>query len=109
MLDRLGATPLASRVRTGLQTAGVKRVPRGPQRATRDNPLGLTARQSDVLELLRDGLTNSEIADRLFISTRTVDHHVSAILAKLGAATRLEAVDKAREMLTTVWADPSAT
>lgn len=99
VLDRLGAVPLASRVRTALHAAGVKGVPRGPQRATRDNPLGLTARQSDVLELLRDGLTNAEIADRLFISTRTVDHHVSAILAKLGAANRSEAVDKAREMV----------
>jgi DNA-binding NarL/FixJ family response regulator len=77
-------------------------VPRGPQRATRDNPLGLTARQADVLMLLTEDLTNAEIADRLFISTRTVDHHVSAILVKLGAANRSEAAERAREVLATV-------
>jgi DNA-binding CsgD family transcriptional regulator len=96
ILDRLGAAPLASRLRSELQSAGVKGVPRGPQRKTRDNPLGLTGRQADVLQLLSEGLTNAEIADRLFISIRTVDHHVSAILAKLGAASRSEAANTAR-------------
>lgn len=96
ILDLLGATPLASRLRSELQAAGVKGIPRGPQRKTRANPLGLTARQADVLELLSHGLTNAEIADRLFISIRTVDHHVSAILAKLGASSRSEAAQTAR-------------
>jgi DNA-binding CsgD family transcriptional regulator len=49
-----------------------------------------------VLELLSENLTNAEIADRLFISTRTVDHHVAAILNKLGASNRSDAVAKAR-------------
>ncbi|HSM46097.1 MAG TPA: helix-turn-helix transcriptional regulator, partial [Acidimicrobiia bacterium] len=102
ILDRLGATPVAGRLRSALLAEGVKGVPRGPQRTTRDNPLGLTARQSDVLALLTEDLTNAEIADRLFISTRTVDHHVSAILTKLGATSRSEAAEKARAALTPV-------
>jgi DNA-binding CsgD family transcriptional regulator/tetratricopeptide (TPR) repeat protein len=102
LLDQLGAIPLAGRIRAELGTAGVRGVPRGPHRATRENPLGLTSRQTDVLQLLTEDLTNAEIADRLFISTRTVDHHVSAILMKLGATNRSEAAEKAREALTGV-------
>jgi DNA-binding CsgD family transcriptional regulator len=96
ILDRLGAVPLATRVRTDLAEAGVTGVPRGPQKKTRKSPLGLTSRQADVLELLADGMTNGEIAESLFLSTRTVDHHVSAILTKLNASSRSEAVDAAR-------------
>jgi len=97
ILDRLGATPLATKVRSELKSAGVKGIPRRPRQATRESPLGLTQRQTDVLELLSEDLTNAEIADRLFISTRTVDHHVAAILHKLGANNRVDAVAKARE------------
>ena len=68
------------------------RLPRGPVPTTRSNPAGLTERQLDVLALLAKGLTNGEIAARLVVSTRTVDHHVSAVLAKLGVTTRREAV-----------------
>lgn len=99
VFDQLSAFPVAARMRAGLATDGVRGVPRGPQRATRENPLGLTSRQSDVLRLLTEDLTNAEIADRLFISTRTVDHHVSAILMKLGATSRSEAADMARDEL----------
>lgn len=98
ILDRLGAMPLAAKLRSELKSAGVEGVPKGPRQATRKNPLGLTPRQTEVLELLAEELTNAEIADRLFISTRTVDHHVSAILANLGAANRSEAAEKAREL-----------
>jgi DNA-binding NarL/FixJ family response regulator len=73
-------------------------VPRGPRSATRANPAGLTARQLAVLELVRDGLTNAEIAARLVVSVRTVDHHVAAILAKLGVSSRRDAAAAADEL-----------
>lgn len=92
ILDRLGAVPVATRTRKRLQSEGVKGIPRGPLKATRDHDLGLTARQAEVLSLLGEELTNTQIADRLFLSTRTVDHHVSAILSRLGADSRDEAV-----------------
>ena len=71
-------------------------LPRGPRQATRKNPAGLTRGRMKVLTLLARGLHNSEIARELFLSPRTVDHHVSAILAKLGVRVRAEAADAAR-------------
>jgi DNA-binding CsgD family transcriptional regulator len=89
--DDLGAVQLAARVRRRLRAQGTKGVPRGPQPATRANPAGLTARQLDVLELVREGLTDTEIAQRLVLSVRTVNHHVAAILIKLGVDNRRDA------------------
>ncbi len=90
-LQRLRAGPAARLVARRLRELGVRDIPRGPHRATADNPAALTAREMEVLRLLADGLRNVEIAQRLVVSPRTVDHHVSAILAKLGARTRGEA------------------
>src|SRR5262249_43561773 len=80
-LDTLGATAAADRARRELVRRGVTGVPRGPRSRTRAHPGGLTARQQDVLALLAEGLTNSRIAQRLFLSPRTVDNHVAEILA----------------------------
>ncbi len=97
-LDELGARPLAALVRARLRELGVTRVPRGPIGATRRNPAGLTARQLEVLRLLKEGLTNAEIAERLVLSVRTVDSHVAAVLDKLGAPTRRQAAARAAEL-----------
>ena len=96
ILDSLGAAAVASRTRKELRDRGVS-VPRGRGRATREHSAGLTARQAEVLGLLGEGLSNPEIADRLFLSPRTVENHVSAVLAKLEASTRDQAVAKAEE------------
>ena len=97
LFEQLGARPLAAMVARRLRERGV-RVSRGPRPSTRANPAELTARELEVLALIADGLRNAEIAERLFLSTRTVDHHVSAILRKLQARSRGEAVVEARRM-----------
>jgi ATP/maltotriose-dependent transcriptional regulator MalT len=98
LLDELGAVGTANVARALLRGQGVTSVPRGPTRGTRRNPGGLTNRQVDVLALLAEGLTNAEIADRLVLSVRTVDHHVSAILDKLDVRTRQDAAALAPEL-----------
>lgn len=97
-LDRLGAVAVAAKVRRDLRSKGVNRVPARRRTATLANPHGLTPRQVEVLQLLDGGLTNNELADRLFLSVKTVDHHVSAILSKLQVTKRRDAVARAREL-----------
>jgi ATP/maltotriose-dependent transcriptional regulator MalT len=92
IFEKLGAEPAAEKVRQKLRNTGARGIPRGPRQSTMDNPAGLTVRQMEVLSLLSEGCINAEIAERLFISYKTVDHHVSAILAKLNARTRAEAI-----------------
>ncbi|MFL6024620.1 MAG: ATP-binding protein [Marmoricola sp.] len=93
LFTAVGAEPAAARVRALLVDDGV-RVPaqRGPRAATSAHPAGLTSREAEVLDLLGERLTNAEIADRLVLSPRTVDRHVSSVLAKLGVSKRSEAV-----------------
>lgn len=98
ILDRIGAVPLAGRIRADLRARGVRSIPRGPSTPTRRNPEGLTDRQVGVLRLLAEGLTNAEIAERLVVSVRTVDSHVAAVLAKLGVTSRQDAVRAANEL-----------
>jgi DNA-binding CsgD family transcriptional regulator/tetratricopeptide (TPR) repeat protein len=90
-LQRLGARPAAAIVMQRLRDRGVRSLPRGPNTAARQNPAGLTARELEVLALVAEGLRNAQIAERLVVSPRTVDHQVSAVLRKLGAQTRGEA------------------
>jgi DNA-binding NarL/FixJ family response regulator len=90
-LQHLGAEPAAAIVARRLRERGARGLPRGPRPTTRKNPAGLTARELEVLELVSQGLRNSDIAERLFLSEKTVGHHVSAILRKLGVRTRGEA------------------
>ncbi len=98
VLDELDAKPLATEVRSRLRELGMTRIPRGPRGETRANPAGLTVRQVDVLRLLVQGLTNAEIASQLVVSVRTVESHVAAVLDKLGAASRREAVACAADL-----------
>ena len=73
-------------------------MPARPRLSTRSNPAGLTNRQLDVAKLVARGFTNAEIANRLFISPKTADHHVSALLTKLGVANRRAVVVQADEL-----------
>ena len=100
LLDELGAAAAVRHTQALLRQIGAPNIPRGRRPATRVNPAGLTSRQVDVLKLVATGLTNAQIADRLVVSTRTVDHHVSAILRKLDVTDRTQAALKAvRERL----------
>ncbi|HEY4340665.1 MAG TPA: AAA family ATPase [Steroidobacteraceae bacterium] len=97
-LDRLGAAPAAARVRRQLRSSGAVAIPRGPIARTRANAAGLTRRQIEVLVLVDQGLSNVEIADRLCISAKTAEHHVSAIIARLEVGTRRNAAQAARSL-----------
>jgi len=97
-LEGLGARPRGAAVARKLRELGVRGLARGPRPATRANPANLTARETEVLALVTEGLRNAEIARRLFVSPKTVDHHVSAILAKLGVRTRGEAARAAARL-----------
>ena len=91
----LGATATARLIRHKMRRLAIRSIPAGPRTATQEHPLGLTRREAEVLDLICAGLTNAEIAGKLFISVKTVDHHVSAVLAKLGAPTRRAAATRA--------------
>jgi DNA-binding NarL/FixJ family response regulator len=97
-LQALGARPAAAIVARRLRELGERGLPRGPRPKTRANPAGLTARELEVLVLLADGVRNAQIANRLVLSGKTVDHHVSAILRKLDVRSRGEAVAAAARL-----------
>jgi DNA-binding NarL/FixJ family response regulator len=97
-LQRLRAEPAVAIVARRLRERGAKGLPRGPRRSTKNNPAGLTAREVEVPGLVAEGLRNAEIAERLHLSQRTVAHHVSAILRKLGVSSRGQAGAVARRL-----------
>ena len=99
ILEQLGAGQASAVLRRRLRDEGVRSIPRGPRPTTKGNPAGLTAREVEILALLSENLQNAEIASRLFISPKTVGHHISAILSKLNVRSRGEAAAAAPRLL----------
>jgi DNA-binding CsgD family transcriptional regulator len=99
--NTLGAVATARIIRQKMRSLGIRSVPAGQRAATRENPFGLTQREQEVLELLCEGRTNASIATKLVISPKTVDHHVSSVLAKLGVSKRTEVVVAAKRAAAT--------
>jgi predicted ATPase/DNA-binding CsgD family transcriptional regulator len=99
--ERLGAQPALQQAVSRLRVLGVRDLPpvrRGPRPATSANPAGLTPREVEVLALVAQGLRNAEIAERLYMTPKTVSHHITAILAKLGVSSRTEAAHAATKL-----------
>ena len=95
IVQKLGAIAVYEKMKLEMRTSGIKSIPQGMRRSTRCNPAFLTGRELDVLQSLKEGLQNKEIATKLFISAKTVDHHISSILAKLAVNSRAKAVNEA--------------
>jgi DNA-binding CsgD family transcriptional regulator len=101
IFEELGAKPAIENAINRLRTLGVRDLPtlrRGPRATTRSHPAGLTQREAEVLTLVAAGLRNAEIAERLYLTPKTVSHHLSAIYAKLGVDTRIEAAQAASQL-----------
>ena len=98
IFEDLGAAPMAGVTRRKLRERGVRNIPRGSHERTKRNPHQLTRRQMQVLALLVEGCRNAEIAGRLFVTEKTVDHHVSAVLQKLQVRSRGEAAAVANRL-----------
>jgi len=92
IFDGLGAAAASRFIKQKMRKTGIKNIPKGPRQSTKGNPSGLTERQMEILKLLAGGLSNSEIGNKLYISKRTVENHVSTIFAKLNIHSRIEAV-----------------
>ena len=95
MMQELGANAVCEKLKMEMRASGIKSIPRGIRESTRSNVARLTERELDVLKLLKEGMQNKEIADRLFISAKTVDHHITSILFKLDVNSRVKAVHEA--------------
>ena len=95
MVHDLGATAVYEKMKQEMRNLGIKNIPRGIRNSTRSNAALLTAREMDILQLLKEELQNKEIAAQLYISAKTVDHHISSILFKLDASSRSKAVTEA--------------
>jgi len=96
IMDSLTASAASQLIKQKMRESGFRSIPRGPRQTTRQNDAGLTQRQQEVLNLISKGLSNIEIGNQLYISPKTVDHHISAILAKLNMHSRTEAASFAQ-------------
>ncbi|CAN5653626.1 hypothetical protein BH11BAC5_BH11BAC5_33780 [soil metagenome] len=95
ILQQLGADAVFEKAKLNMRAAGIKKIPRGLRKSTKTNPAQLTNRELDVLQLLQKAVQNKEIAETLFISPKTVVHHISSILFKLDVNSRSKAVNEA--------------
>jgi DNA-binding CsgD family transcriptional regulator len=95
LMQEIGADAVFEKLKQEMRSSGIKGIPRGLRKTTRSNTALLTGREMEVLLLLKDGLQNKEIAGKLFISAKTVDHHISSILFKLDVNSRVKAVGEA--------------
>lgn len=91
IFDNIGASAASRLIKQKMRKSGIKNIPKGPRQSTKENPSGLTGRQAEILELVANGLSNSEIGSKLYISTRTVENHISTIFSKLNIHSRVEA------------------
>ena len=98
IFQKLGAFTVAEKLKQEIRISGIKSIPHGLRKTTRSNPVRLTNRELNVLEFLKEGMQSKEIASGLFISVKTVDHHISSILFKLDVNSRVKAVKKAVDM-----------
>jgi DNA-binding CsgD family transcriptional regulator len=98
LIQQLGADAIYEKLKMEMRSSGIKKIPRGLRGSTKANPAQLTNRELDVLQLLKRGIQNREIAEALFISPKTVDHHISSILFKLDVNSRSKAVTEAARL-----------
>jgi DNA-binding CsgD family transcriptional regulator len=98
IVQQLGADAIYEKLKMEMRSSGIKKIPRGLRGSTKANPAQLTNRELDVLQLLKKGIQNREIAEVLFISPKTVDHHISSILFKLDVNSRSKAVTEAARL-----------
>ena len=98
IMQQLGADAVSEKLKMEMRSSGIKKIPRGIRESTKINPAQLTNRELDVLQLLKNGTHNKEIAETLFISPKTVDHHISSILFKLDVSSRAKAVAEAARL-----------
>lgn len=98
IMQQLGADAVYKKLLQQMRNDGLKSIPRGKRKTTTGNPAMLTEREIDVLRHLKTGMQDKEIAGALFISPKTVGHHISSILFKLDVNSRIKAVQEAQKM-----------